>query len=237
MSMFHKQSQSGEWWERDRNRIASLISLLVVLLSEMLKKQNQELRKAQRDIERTKRDLEKQEKQLEMEIRKAAKLGQNQVCTTYAKQLVQVRKQKARLTSAGCQIGAVSSQAKVMQANTALASAVSSSAKTMATVNRQMNPAQVLQSMQAFEQENAKMDMKGELMDDALSSALDHSDDEAEQDAVVTQVLDEIGIEMSGKLASAPSAKTTDLAAPTAADARRKITDAELEAQLSRLKT
>lgn len=199
----------------------------------MMKKQNQELRRAQRDIDRTKRDLDKQEKQLEMEIRKAAKLGQNQICTTYAKQLVQLRKQKARLTTAGSQIGAVSSQAKVMQANNTLASAVATSSRTMAAVNRQMNPAQVMKSMQDFEQENAKMDMKGELMDDALASALDHSDDEAEQDAVVTQVLDEIGIDISGKLSAAPAAKRTGLEAPTTS---RRITDEELEAQLARLK-
>ena len=199
----------------------------------MVKKQNQELRKATRDIDRTKRDLDKQEKQLELEIRKAAKLGQNQICTTYAKQLVQLRKQKARLTTAGSQIGAVSSQAKVMQANNTLASAVATSSRTMAAVNRQMNPAQVMKSMRDFEQENAKMDMKGELMDDALASALDHSDDEAEEDAVVTQVLDEIGIDITGKLSAAPVAKRTGLEAPATS---RKITDAELEAQLARLK-
>lgn len=38
------------------------------------------------------------------------------------------------------------------------------------------------------------------LVEDAFSSALDHSDDEAEQDAIVTQVLDEIGIDIAGKV-------------------------------------
>jgi charged multivesicular body protein 2B len=198
-----------------------------------MRKQNQDLRKAQRDIDRTKRDLDKQEKQLEMEIRKAAKSGQTSVCTTYAKQLVQLRKQKARLTTAGSQIGAVSSQAKVMQANNTLASAVASSSRTMAAVNRQMDPAVIAKSMRDFEQENAKMDMKGEVMDDALSSVLDHSDDEAEQDAVVTQVLDEIGIDITGKLAAAPAARRTGLELPATS---RKLTDHELEAQLARLK-
>lgn len=37
-------------------------------------------------------------------------------------------------------------------------------------------------------------------VDDTLNSVLEHSDDEAEQDAVVNQVLDEIGIEISGKV-------------------------------------
>ena len=37
---------------------------------------------------------------------------------------------------------------------------------------------------------------------DTLDSMLDESGDEAESDAIVTKVLDEIGIEMSGKVRS-----------------------------------
>ena len=37
-------------------------------------------------------------------------------------------------------------------------------------------------------------------MDDTLDSLLTGSDDEAEEDAVISQVLDEIGIEVTGKV-------------------------------------
>jgi len=134
--------------------------------------------------------------------------------------------------TAGSQISAVSNHAKVMQANTKLASAVASTTKTMSAVNRQMNPGEVMRTMQNFEKENAKMDMKEELLDDALASALDHSEDEAEEDAVVNQVLDEIGIEISGKLAEAPSAAKDSLATTS----KNKMTDSQLEDQLAKLK-
>ncbi|CAN7981967.1 unnamed protein product [Ixodes pacificus] len=39
-------------------------------------------------------------------------------------------------------------------------------------------------------------------VDDTLNSILDESGDEEEQDAIVNQVLDEIGIEVSGKVSS-----------------------------------
>lgn len=81
--------------------------------SEQLRQQNRDLRKAQRDIERDRRDLERQEKQLELEIKKAAKEGNKQVCTVLAKQLVQVRKQKARTYSASSKVQAVGAQSKV----------------------------------------------------------------------------------------------------------------------------
>lgn len=37
-------------------------------------------------------------------------------------------------------------------------------------------------------------------MNETLDSVFDASDDEAEQDAIVTQVLDEIGIDMTSKV-------------------------------------
>ncbi len=102
----------------------------------------------------------------------------------------------------------------------------------MGKVNAQMQPGQVMKTMQDFDRENMKMNMKEEMMDDALSSALDHSDDVEEQDAVVNQVLDEIGIEITDKLSRAPAARNTSLAEGGA----KKLTDSDLEAQLAKLK-
>jgi charged multivesicular body protein 2B len=199
--------------------------------TEELKKQNAELRRAQRDVDRSQRDVEKQEKVLEAEIKKAAKAGNKSLCTIYAKQLVQLRKQKSRIATAGSHISGVSSQTKVIQSNQKIASVVASTTKAMGVVNRQMNAGQIMKTMQDFEKENAVMGMKEEVMDDALASALDHSEDEAEEDAVVNQVLDEIGIEIKGKLAAAPSANKASLTS-----GKDRVTDSELEEQLAKLK-
>ncbi|RWS01496.1 vacuolar assembly/sorting protein DID4-like protein [Dinothrombium tinctorium] len=200
--------------------------------AEQMRAQTRDLRKAQRDIDRSKADLERQEKQLLADIKKAAKTGNKDVCGILAKQLVNLRKQKTRLVTTSSQIGAVGAQTKIIHANTRIAGAMASTTKTMKNVNQQINTGQIMKSMQDFERENAKMDMKDELIDDTLSSVLDHSDDEQEQDAVVNQVLDEIGIEMIGKVANAPMAKGS-LGESSQA---KKITDSEIEEQLSKLK-
>ena len=204
--------------------------------NEVMRQQGQDLRRAQRDIDKTKRELERQEKTLEMEIKKAAKEGNKSVCALYAKQLVQLRKQKARCYNAGSQIGAIGAQTKVMQANSKVAGAMAATAKTMGKVNEALNPMQVMKSMQDFERENAKMSMKEEIMDDALSSALDQSDDEEEQDAIVTQVLDEIGIEINDKLMKAPAAATSALPGLVSTSKAKKLSDSDIEAQLAKLK-
>ncbi|XP_023234029.1 charged multivesicular body protein 2b-like [Centruroides sculpturatus] len=200
---------------------------------EQMREQQKILRRAQRDLDRDKRDLDRQEKQLELEIKKAAKRGDKTTCTILAKQLVQVRKQKTRNITAGSKILGVSAQTKSIQANASLASAMSKTSKTMAAVNKQMKPEQVMKTMQDFEKESTKMGMAEEIVDDTLNGILDESGDEEEQEAIVTQVLDEIGIEISGKMSEAPSAHHSKLGESSKVNLP---TDDEIEKQLAKLK-
>lgn len=202
--------------------------------AEQMRQQNRNLRKAQRDIEKDRRDLERQEKQLELEIKKAAKEGNKQVCTVLAKQLVQVRKQKARTYTASSKVQAVGAQSKTMHANVKLADAMATTAKTMGEVNKNIKPQDIARTMQEFEKQTTKMGMTEEIVDDTLNSILDESGDEEEQDAIVNQVLDEIGIEVSGKMANAPSAMSD----PLGHSSKAKLpSDDEIERQLAKLKT
>jgi len=196
-----------------------------------MREQTRDLRRAQRDVERTRGDLERQEKQIELEIKKAAKQGNKQVATTLAKQLVQLRKQKTRTYTAASQIGAIGAQAKGMEANQRLGAAMATSAKVMGKVNKEMSAASVMKNMQDFARESQKMELKEEMIDEGLDSILGESGDEEEEDAIVSQVLDEIGIQMTGKLAEAPSAPRG-----TVSSVGQKVTDSEIEAQLARLK-
>lgn len=90
--------------------------------------------------------------------------------------------------------------AKAMGANVKLAEAMGETTKTMAGMNKVMKPEQIARNMQEFSMANERMNMTEETMNDALDDILADSDDEEEQEAIVTQVLDEIGIEISGKV-------------------------------------
>ena len=65
-----------------------------------------------------------------------------------------------------------------------------------------MNLPEIQKIMMEFEKQSEIMDMKEEMMDDAIDSAMGDDDDEEEGDKIVTQVLDELGIELTGELAS-----------------------------------
>uniref|UniRef100_A0AAQ4Q7C3 Charged multivesicular body protein 2B n=1 Tax=Gasterosteus aculeatus aculeatus TaxID=481459 RepID=A0AAQ4Q7C3_GASAC len=193
-------------------------------VDDIIKEQSKELRGTQRQITRDRTALEKQEKQMEAEIKKMAKSGNREACKILAKQLVQLRKQKNRTY-------AVSS--KVMNSQMKMAGAMSTSAKTMQAVNKKMDPQKTLKTMQDFQKENMKMGMTEDMINDTLDEIFDASGDEEESEDIVNQVLDEIGIEISGKMVRAPAAGKS---LPSAASSKQAtISDDEIERQLRAL--
>merc|ERR1719244_2462103 len=93
-----------------------------------------------------------------------------------------------------------------MASQVKMAEAMKDTTKVMGNMNKVMKPQHVMKNMQAFERESAKLGMSEEMMNDTLDDILNESGDEEEEDAIVSQVLDEIGIEISDKLSAAPSA-------------------------------
>jgi charged multivesicular body protein 2A len=75
-----------------------------------------------------------------------------------------------------------------------MAEALKGATKAMGSMNRQMNLPKIQQIMMQFERENEMMDMKDEMMGDAIDDAFEEDEDEAESDEIVSKVLDEIGI-------------------------------------------
>ncbi|XP_072901221.1 charged multivesicular body protein 2b [Hemitrygon akajei] len=199
---------------------------------DVIKEQNRELRGTQRSIARDRAGLEKQEKQLEMEIKKMAKSGNKDACKLLAKQLVQLRKQKTRTYAVSSKVTSMSTQTKLMNSQMKMAGAMATTTKTMQAVNKKMDPQKTLQSMQNFQKENMKMEMTEEMMNDTLDDIFNESGDEEESQDIVNQVLDEIGIEISGKMANAPSAAR---GLPTASTSKSTISDEEIERQLKAL--
>ncbi|XP_051749247.1 charged multivesicular body protein 2b isoform X2 [Ctenopharyngodon idella] len=169
----------------------------------------------------------------EMEIKKMAKTGNRDACKVLAKQLVQVRKQKTRTYAVSSKVTSMSTQTKLMNSQMKMAGAMATTTKTMQAVNKKMDPKKTMQTLQNFQKETAKMDMTEEMMNDTLDEIFEDSGDEEETQDIVNQVLDEIGIEISGKMAHAPSAgRKQPSAATSKADG---ISDEEIERQLKAL--
>ncbi|XP_067645286.1 charged multivesicular body protein 2b-B isoform X1 [Eurosta solidaginis] len=199
-------------------------------VKEQQRENDRNLRKATRDIEREQRKLDDEEKKLQQEIKKAAAQGNNDVCRILAKQLVEIRKQKSRTFAATSKITSIGYQNKTIGTNIALADAMGTTAKTMGDMNKVMRPESISANVRDFQQANMRMEMTDEMINDTLDDMLNDSGDEEESNAIVNKVLDEIGIEISGKMANIPSTGSGELEGISR-------NEKDIKAQLSKLRS
>lgn len=200
------------------------------------RKADRQLRKVGRELERDRQTLDKEEAKLEAEIRKLAKEGNNEACKVLAKQLIQLRKQKTRSYAASSKVQGIGLQNKTMGASVKMADAMGIASKTMHNMNVILKPEQIAATMNNFSKESMKMDMTDEMINDSLDDIMNDSGDEQETDDVVNRVLDEIGIEISGKMSKAPMPSREAIVSETDKNKPIKLTDSDIEAQLARLK-
>nr|XP_018898051.1 PREDICTED: charged multivesicular body protein 2a-like [Bemisia tabaci] len=85
-----------------------------------------------------------------------------------------------------------------------MADAMRGVTKAMQSMNRQMNLPQIQRMLQEFEKQSEIMDMKEEVMNDAIDDAMGDEDDEEEPDTIVSQVLDELGLQLTDTLSGLP---------------------------------
>jgi charged multivesicular body protein 2A len=131
---------------------------------------------------------------------------------TLAKQLVQVREQRAKLQSTKAQVGAMGMHATVAAAQISAVTAIGSVADSMKTANAAMDMKTTTKIMLQFQKESEMMTVKEEMMDDALADVFDSDEVQEEADQVTAQVLAELGVELDAQMVglTAPSKKLTE---------------------------
>ncbi|VDL79364.1 unnamed protein product [Nippostrongylus brasiliensis] len=167
----------------------------------------------------------------ENEIKKLAKAGQKDACAILAKQLVQLRKQKTKSVSMSSTLTGIGTQNSHMYSMNKMSQVMGSTVNTMKTMEKQMPMDRVAKNMKEFQMAQERLGISEEMMNDALDGILNDSGDEEEQNAIVNQVLDEIGIECQSKLASVPKVPST-LGASTS----KAMSDNDIENMLAQLR-
>ena len=171
-----------------------------------------EIRSAQRDLDREMRDLDRTEKQLIFEIKQRARQSSvnpktDKSLQTLSKQLVQVRAQKEKMLTAKANLGAVQMHATTMASHAAAASAIGKVSDAMGTANSILDPKKMTQTMNEFTKQNEMMNIREEMMDDALTDAFDNDELDEEAEDVTNQVLAELGLELGNQMNIAPNKK------------------------------
>jgi len=126
---------------------------------------------------------------------------------TLAKHLVTIRQQRAKMIDARAHLGAVGMHATSMATQAAAVQAVGKVTDAMSAANSAIDAKQMQKVMNEFMKQNEIMNVREELMDDALVDAFDSEELDEEAEQITNQVLAELGLEMANKMDYAPSAK------------------------------
>jgi len=211
---------------------------------EMLRQNQRALNRAMRDLDRERAQLENQEKRIIADIKKMAQKGEMDAVKIMAKDLVRTRRYVKKFMMMRANIQAVALKIQTLKSQDAMANAMKGVTKAMMSMNKQLKLPQIQKIMQEFEKQSEIMDMKEEMMSDAIDDAMADEGDEEESEQIVTKVLDELGIQMSDELSKLPAASGS-LNAAAAAKAKKAQAeggggladaDADLEARLENLR-
>lgn len=182
-----------------------------------------------------------QEKKLINDIKKAAKENQMDSVKIMAKDLVRTRRYVKKFILMKANIQAISLKVQTLKSQNSMATAMRGVTRALQSMNRQMNLPQISKIMQEFEKQSEIMDMKEDRMNEVIDDAMGDEEEEEETEAVVKQVLDELGVQLSEQLGELPSTGgTLSTAVPgqkiPAAAAAVSDADADLQARLDNLR-
>jgi len=102
-------------------------------------------------------------------------------------------------------------------------------------MNQQMKLPQVKRILMEFEKQLQMMDLKEEMLNEAMDSSMGMEDPDAESDELVTQVLDELGLQLQHQLPELPGSQHGHKK-EVPADVPENGFDDELQARLNNLR-
>eukprot|EP01062_Namystynia_karyoxenos_P021942 TRINITY_DN18386_c0_g1_i1.p1 TRINITY_DN18386_c0_g1~~TRINITY_DN18386_c0_g1_i1.p1 ORF type:complete len:244 (+),score=136.60 TRINITY_DN18386_c0_g1_i1:88-732(+) len=197
---------------------------------EMMREYKRSIDRTCRDLDRERMKMEGQEKKLIADMKKQAKQGQNEVVRIQAKDLVRTRQYCRKFIKMRAQMQGVALKIQTMSSTAHMAEAMKGVTMAMRKMNQKMNLPAMQQIMMEFQRQNEMMEMKGDMMEDAIDDAMDSGDEEEETDALVKTVMDELGLEMKEQL----DVKTGPIGDQQAAAASQE--DDDLQARLDKLR-
>lgn len=163
---------------------------------ERLKQFKVELRKSVRAIERERLRIQRSETKIKADMKRLAAKGENESVMILAKDLVRQRVAMNKMLKMGSQIEALGLRIETIKAQNGAMQALKGATGAMVALNKMVNVPQMQAIMQQFIQENEIMEMKNEMVDEAMDEVWDVADEdiEAENAAAYVRIFQELGI-------------------------------------------
>ncbi|KAF4662441.1 Charged multivesicular body protein 2A [Perkinsus chesapeaki] len=173
-------------------------------LEEQMRANKRMINRAVRELDRERMALQRNEQKLIADIKQAAKKNQMGPVKIMAKDLVRTRRYESKFLEMKSHLQGVSLRMQTVKSTEAMARSMKGCTQAMIRMNKQLNLPQLQKIMQEFQEETEKMGLTEEVMGDTIDDVLGEVGDEEEEEAIVGQVLEEIGVDMNEVLANAP---------------------------------
>merc|ERR1719420_1404075 len=174
-------------------------------LEEQLRENKRAIDRAIRELDRERNQLQSQEKKLINDIKSAAKKSQMGSVKIMAKDLVRTRKYQQKFLQSKSQLQGIQLRLQTLKSQEALQRSMKEVTMAMKGINARMDPQAMTQIMQEFSAASDQMNLQQDLMEQVIDDTMDEADDAEEEERIVGQVLEEIGVDMTGAMEGAPS--------------------------------
>jgi charged multivesicular body protein 2A len=170
------------------------------------------IRTCQRELARDCRDLDRQRKKMEvqekvnlLEAKAEAKKGNVRAAKAKAKLVARTRTMIDRYCELQVNLEGISQQIGMMGAVASMQKAMKGAVKAMYRMNNLVGVPMMQRILREFDKQQNLMEMKDELMGDALDDALGGDEIEEQENLVYQQILDELSLVDDAKMPSMPS--------------------------------
>jgi charged multivesicular body protein 2A len=170
---------------------------------EKLRGFKQSLRKSVREIERARTRLRTEETKVKNEIKRLTTRGETESVMILCKDLVRNRAAAQKFAKLSSQLEALGLRIETIKAQAGAAKALKGATQAMHQLNQMTNLPEMQSIVQKFMMENEMMDMKADMVDEAIDMGLDTEGTvEEEAAAQYAQIFQEMGIPMPPQLAA-----------------------------------
>lgn len=176
-------------------------------LEEQMRANKRMVNRSIRELDRERSTLQQNEAKIVSEIKLAAKKNQVASVKIMAKDLVRTRRHISKFYEMKSHLQGVQLRMQTMKSTDAMARSMASATKAMTALNKQLNIPQLTNILQQFQSETEKLGLTQEVMGDTIDDVMEEAGDAENEEIVVNQVLDEIGIDVNALLAQAPKSK------------------------------
>lgn len=191
-------------------------------LDERIRENRKKLARAIQDLSYERRQLQAADGRIKEEVQALATKGRVKAAKTRVRTMVRNRKAVDRFYEIESQLQAIDIQIQTVRSAASLTGAMRDATMAMGALNQTVNTAALAAIMRRFEVENRMMENKQSRMDATINNVFSSDEADQEEEELMNEIWDEIGVDLSADLSGHPPRRTVEGKGPSSRETTQK---------------